>query len=125
MGLTGRTLDIAWIVIFSANDDHVAYAAGDEQLAFPHEAQIAGAQESRAIQVPVMAMKRLFRCLMVVPISFSNGWSGRPDFTDAVVRQRFARRGIDNLYDVTGRASSAADQILWRAVPGILCEAQT
>ncbi len=97
-------LDVLWINILAADDQHVFQAAGDVQLAIADEAQVTGAQPGLAS----MLDEGLGRGLGVAPVAMGDARATGPDFADLVFAQFRQALRIGDQHAVLRLAGAAA-----------------
>ena len=76
-----RAFDVQRIMVLAAKNQELFETPCDEELAFAHEAQIAGAQE-RPFSVVETTAKRCFRFLGAPPIAVSDACTAHPNLAN-------------------------------------------
>src|SRR5215467_8328801 len=89
-------LDVLWVVVLPANDDHVFRSSTDIKLVRADEAEIASTQIIIVVFSDDARMERLRREVRVVPVAHALAGTRNPDFADSSIFQRGTRVGIDN-----------------------------
>ncbi len=96
--------DVLRVEVVPAHDQHVFQAAGDEQLAFAQETQVAGAQPGPAFVLD----EGLGRRLGIAPVTVGDARAGGPDFTDEIVAEHLQAARLDYKHRMFGLAGATA-----------------
>src|SRR6476659_1871399 len=114
----GRELDVLRIVLVTTNHDDVFGAAGDEQLAVDHRAEVAGAQE-RSRAVGEARAKNPGAVDLAAPIAARDARRCHPDLADLAVDAWRCRSRIDDQHPRAVAVRPARDERLaWRVGAG-------
>ncbi len=97
-------LDVLWIKVVPAHDQHVFPAPGDEQLTVARETQVTGAQPFFTCVLD----EGLGRGFGVAPVTVGDARAAGPDFADRVVSQFVERCRVHDQHRVIRLADAAA-----------------
>ena len=107
IGIVNRPLDVERIVVLPVEDEELFHPAGDEELSFVQEAQVAGPQERSVTGVQASA-ERSFRFLGPPPVTLRHARAANPDLTDLERRELSARIRAGDSHLLSRHGSTAA-----------------
>src|SRR5262245_55833472 len=110
MRLLCRQLEVLWIMIEAAHDQHVLDSAGHEQIAVSEEPEVAGPEEWSLTRLVEERMKRGRGLLGPIPISTRHAGTGHPDLANLIRSAPNVPDGIDDDDVRAARATAAGNE---------------